>query len=565
MKTCLKCKSQFEVAPEDRVFHDKVAPIFNGQKFAIPEPEMCPECRLIHRLSFRNIRKIYKRKCDATGRTIISAHRPDVKFPVYHISAWHDDKYYDPLRQGRDFDFNRQFFEQFREMALEVPHPHAFVDTMGMENSEYCNGCNSLKNCYLCFNAAGSECCMYCTGLWYSRDCFDCRDIDHAELCYECVDGINCYYSFFSRSLKDCNNCHFCHYCYGCSNCFGCSELRNKEYYWFNEKLTRAEYEHRLRDFFFTPSSIEDTKKRAYEIYLSVPHKYANILSCEASVGNMLENCKNCSQSFIVKDAEDCKYCAWLKYGIKDCQDVSVWGSNINLAYNCGEIGNDTYSCLFTHRSWACENLIYCQSCMNVKNCFGCHGLNNHQEYCIFNKKYSKQEYSELIAKIISHMEKTGEWAKFFPSSISPFAYNESIAYDHFPITKEKAVQHGFEWLDEKIEIPKVAKIIPASKLPISISEVPDEILNWAIECAETKRPFIIQKAELAFYRRAGLPLPRLHPDLRYEMRLKQLNPLRLWHRSCANLGCSVEFETPFAPDRPEKIYCEECYQKTVF
>jgi len=28
--------------------------------------------------------------------------------------------------------------------------------------------------------------------------------------------------------------------------------------------------------------------------------------------------------------------------------------------------------------------------------------------------------------------------------------------------------------------------------------------------------------------------------------------------------GCDVEFETTYAPDRPEIVYCEKCYQKEV-
>jgi len=31
-------------------------------------------------------------------------------------------------------------------------------------------------------------------------------------------------------------------------------------------------------------------------------------------------------------------------------------------------------------------------------------------KYCILNKQYSKEEYEELVPKIIEHMQKTGEW-----------------------------------------------------------------------------------------------------------------------------------------------------------
>ena len=29
----------------------------------------------------------------------------------------------------------------------------------------------------------------------------------------------------------------------------------------------------------------------------------------------------------------------------------------------------------------------------------------------------------------------TGEWGEFFPSSLSPFGYNETVAQEYFPLT----------------------------------------------------------------------------------------------------------------------------------
>lgn len=34
-------------------------------------------------------------------------------------------------------------------------------------------------------------------------------------------------------------------------------------------------------------------------------------------------------------------------------------------------------------------------------------------------------------------MKQTGEWGEFFPISISPFSYNETTAYDYFPLNQE--------------------------------------------------------------------------------------------------------------------------------
>ncbi|MFZ1019443.1 MAG: hypothetical protein WAN61_00420 [Minisyncoccia bacterium] len=90
-------------------------------------------------------------------------------------------------------------------------------------------------------------------------------------------------------------------------------------------------------------------------------------------------------------------------------------------------------------------------------------------------------------------------------------------------------------------------------------------------QCTEA---FKIIESELQFYQRMNLPIPHLCPNCRHYQRLKQRNPLKLWHRSCmcdktnhfhGKEKCEVEFETSYAPERPEIIYCEKCYQQEVY
>lgn len=101
-------------------FYDKISPTFDGQKFQIPTPTHCPMCRMQRRLCFRNERNLYKRQCDASGKTIISVYSPDKTFKVYDSKIWRSDKW-DPFKFGRDFDFKKTFFEQFNELSQDVP------------------------------------------------------------------------------------------------------------------------------------------------------------------------------------------------------------------------------------------------------------------------------------------------------------------------------------------------------------------------------------------------------------------------------------------------------------
>jgi len=198
-----------------------------------------------------------------------------------------------------------------------------------------------------------------------------------------------------------------------------------------------------------------------------------------------------------------------------------------------------------------------------------------HGQYCILNKQYTKEEYERLVPQIIEHMRKdnsggamnrgeaSGSWGEFFPVSLSPFAYNETVAQEYFPLTKEEILKRGWKWREERDEMPKVSKVIPAEKLPDSIDDVPDDILNWAIECEATKRPFKIIKQELDFYRNMKLPIPHFHPDERHRRRMALRNPRKLWTRSC--MKCGKGMETTYQPSRPEIVYCEECYLTEVY
>ncbi len=117
-------------------------------------------------------------------------------------------------------------------------------------------------------------------------------------------------------------------------------------------------------------------------------------------------------------------------------------------------------------------------------------------------------------------------------------------------------------WSLYEAPFPRVEKIIPAGKLPESIENIPDDILNWAIECEVTKKPFRIIRQELEFYRKHNIPIPRRHPDQRHLDRMKQRNPRKLFERDCD--CCKKQMITTYAPERSEIVYCEGCYEREV-
>jgi hypothetical protein len=82
--------------------------------------------------------------------------------------------------------------------------------------------------------------------------------------------------------------------------------------------------------------------------------------------------------------------------------------------------------------------------------------------------------------------------------------------------------------------------------------------------CQKCQSDFIIEDEDFEFYKKMKVPAPTWCPDCRHHERLKNRNPLKLYKRTCQKEGCSTEFETTYAPDRKEIVYCEKCYNNEV-
>jgi hypothetical protein len=275
----------------------------------------------------------------------------------------------------------------------------------------------------------------------------------------------------------------------------------------------------------------------------------------------------------------------------KEIMDSSSGGES-ELCYETTGLAR-TSNVRFSYRAVDCRDTQYCFYVDLSKSIFGCVGVKNKQ-YCILNYQYTKEEYEELVPKIIKHMNENPyidsagrayKYGDFFPLDLSPWAYNETAAQEYFPINAKIASEKHYRWKEKDKRDYKIT--IPASKLPDDIKDVKDDIMNEVIGCehggkcyddlkfcgADCTTAYKIIPAELAFYRRMNLPLPRLCPNCRHYRRLKEKNPHKLWHRSCSceksghshSGKCQNEFETTYSPERPEIVYCEKCYQQEIY
>ena len=147
-KTCRVSGTKFPIYQSDLDFYDKISPTFDGKKFQIPTPTLCPEERHRRRMAWRNERTLYKRKCDASEKQIISVYSPESPYTVYDQKERRSDKW-NPLDYGQEYDASRGLFDQLHELMLKVPRV-SIVNT-NSENSEYTNYTGSNKDCYLVF------------------------------------------------------------------------------------------------------------------------------------------------------------------------------------------------------------------------------------------------------------------------------------------------------------------------------------------------------------------------------------------------------------------------------
>ncbi|OGY85548.1 MAG: hypothetical protein A2233_03115 [Candidatus Kerfeldbacteria bacterium RIFOXYA2_FULL_38_24] len=592
IRTCQQCKKEFTIAPEDFAFYEKIQ---------VPAPTWCPQCRMIRRMTFRNVRTIYKRKVVGTDKEVLSSFSASSPLKIYEQPYWMSDEW-DAMRYGREYDFSRPFFQQLKELMLDVPWAHGY--NSHSINSDYCNNCDSLKNSYLLFNSGFSEECFYGSEVLNSSKCIDNTNIFQCEFCYECIDCQKCFNCFYDQDCVNCIEVFFSSNLADCHDCVGCVNLKHKSFCIFNVQYTEEEYKQRIANMHLNSyAAVQELIRHVREFQLTFPHKFMHGQANEEVSGDYLNHCKNTRASFLSKDLEDCAYSQLILFLLsKDSYDITVAGGE--LCYELEEGGgyNVRFAWLAIPKNLGTgqvdlTDIEYVMNCYGVSNIFGCVGLKKKQ-YCILNKQYTKDEYERLRKRIIQHMSempyidsqgRAYRYGEFFPTELSPFAYNETLAQEFFPLTKEEALQQGYVWRDSEERI--IAPTLFSHTLPDTIEQIDTNIATKLIECQHTgtcthqcTKVFKIIVQELEFYKKFNLPLPRLCHNCRHYERIQKRNPLVLHQRACQCAGhatenavytnntahnhgtehCSNTFTTTFSPDRKEIVYCEECYQKEV-
>ncbi len=442
---------------------------------------------------------------------------------------------------------------------------------------------------------------IHCVAVNFSRDCVDVSHVSKAETCYQSFWLSSCYRVHFSSQCVDSSDLWFSRDCQGCMDCFGCVNLKKKNHCFFNEQYSKEEYDKKVAEYkLYTREGIEKALKDTREFWKKFPNKNHQGVKNIDCTGSYVTNSKNVHDSFLIRESENLKYCQYIQEtpGSKDCYDYSNWGDGAEMVYeaiSCGSgVQNIKFAFLTQESSHDTE---YAIACRGVSDLFGCVGLRK-KEFCILNKQYTKEEFEELIPKIKQHMidmpyvDNKGhiyKYGEFYPTEMSPWAYNETIAQEYFPLTKEEAVEQGYRWkdVDTKTYVPTIL----SENIPSDILNTDESITKEIIECAHKTncnhnctKAFRIIPNELSFYKKIGVPLPTLCFACRTMERLSLRHGIHLFERKCecagvnssvgnytngiihdhGNSPCENTFMTGFDPKNSDIVYCESCYQQEV-
>lgn len=546
---------KFYIRPEDIEFYKKIR---------VPLPTLSPLERSRRRMAFAPGYTFFLVQSAAGEKPLISVYPPNTPFKIYEHTLWFSDGW-DPVAFAKTFDASRTFFDQFRELQLQVPRPNLLTDSSNF-NSEYTNNSVHLKNSYMTFDSLNGENLYYCDACSGSKDCVDCWNAEQCDSCYKCWGG-QLYACVYCVRSYQCIESFFLYDCTNCEHCFMSANLRNKKYCFYNEQMTKEAYEEKLR-------SINLGDHRVFQKYLAdfealqqnAVRKNTYNERAINSTGDWLVNSRDCFQVLFAIDSQRVCY----SQGVMNYRDSydALFGLGGEQCYEflATSMGENNFSVKFSSLINNSRDLEYCDLCWNCHDCFGCVGLQN-KSFCIFNRPYAEEEYWPKVDAIKTAMLAHGEYGEFFPPRLSSFPYNASLAtsyqgYDDL----EEARRYGYriEEIPEAIQTTGDARILLSSALPPDIKDMDDSITDKVIMDEANNKKFRITAYELAFYRKHNLPLPRAHPWVRMNQWRKDFDlRLRFFERPCGR--CGNMMETSYAPERQEQnIYCEKCYLQEV-
>ena len=210
------------------------------RKFQVPPIGMEPDKLLDYLNGFNTGLAFFWKPHMTTGRPLLSAIHPDNPIPIVSEDEWASADY---TSAAQEIDPTRSVMDQLWDLVTTVPHnPTRCVQAV----NSIAIGCVGVQNCYCVAGSHLLNRCFYTYAIIQGEDCIDVGNGIQVARSYQCG-GSNeisdCQFVYESRA---CLNSSFLFDCWNCDSCFGATNQRHKKYIWFNEQLSKEEYQQRV-------------------------------------------------------------------------------------------------------------------------------------------------------------------------------------------------------------------------------------------------------------------------------------------------------------------------------
>ncbi len=531
------------------------------KKFNVPPSTVAPINRVKITTLFGTGFGWWWNKHAVTGKQILS-----YVHPANGIKVLPDPEFFeqDNTDKAVDYQPTNSFFDQIRALQMEVPFTawrsmtvpvnSIALLSQGDENSFFVTACKS-KNSFYAYSVDDME---------NSAEAFESKFIVNS---YNVLNSQRIHNCKFVRQSYDCMNCSFVFDCRNCEFVFGGSNLRNKKYVWFNEQLSKEEWEKRRAE-------VDLGSRTVLEEYIA---KFQELVGHKAIwPENFNEQTEGCVGEYLNK-CRDCKYLLCGHGSANNYYGAVFIDNSENNAFVGGAINSfDNFychaplksrGCKYVHSTYESQNVEYSMQCYNCENCFGCVGLIR-KSFCIFNKQYTPEEYWKRVDELKCAMLDRGEYGEFFPTKFSPSYWAVSVGL-LYQIEEAEAAKLGCLMLDPESagalgELPAGATMRSSDELPDNINQI--EVDAWGgqpmMDPIE-KRRYALLKPEIALYKELGIAIRAMHPMKRLRSMVFEANSGNFVDAHCAKCQKSLVVATNKTyPNRT--IYCREDYLKFI-
>ncbi len=425
-------------------------------------------------------------------------------------------KYYQQWEEWQWPVADMSFFDQWRDLFYETPFPTLNVYGTNNHNADWGDDIrNGAKNIYLTIVAWD----------WAENICYSYKAETNVTNVFNSVNitqqSENIYFSktvrqsrniFYSKYIYNSSDIWFCAGMTWCQECLMCQDLTNQSYCIQNVQYDKETYLSKKKELLWQTS--------LFESYYDAMAWYTWVIASE-----------NVTWQWIYKSQD-----------IENGYEVAHMSSSRNVLYSDGGDGSsmcyDSVDCaadrtqnLYWVLGQAFGEHVYCSAhivessfvfysymLQNCSYCLWCTRLTN-KSYCIFNKQYTKDERYDEVDKIFTQMEKDWQLWEFFPWSMNPFYFNDTMAYMVEPtITKEEVLAKWYLRRDEpiKVDIPAWVQTVNVADMWKFESKVSDKLtinedVLKKVLLDDQWNAFRIIPMELEFLQRFWLPLPRTH------------------------------------------------------